>query len=197
MLLATTCPVCGAAGSAPCAPCAATLRPAPALAPPEGLDACLALLRFEGAGRQLVVRLKYRNHRSAVPGLASAMASLVEGTTGLDVVTWAPTTAARRRDRGFDQAELLARAVASQLRLPARRLLRRGHGPPQTGRALAGRLEGPRFSARRRGWPKGVLLVDDVVTSGTTLSAAARSLRAAGATVVVGLAAAWTPPPPA
>ncbi|MDQ3304767.1 MAG: ComF family protein [Actinomycetota bacterium] len=198
MLLTVTCPVCGAAGRAPCASCAALLHPAPALPPPPGVDACLALLAYEGAGRELVARLKYRNHRAVLPGLAAAMASLVvePGTPmAIDVVTWAPTTASRRRQRGFDHAELLARAVAGHLRRPCARLLSRRPGPPQTGRPLAERGQGPRLVARR--WLAGaaVLLVDDVVTSGSTVRASAVALRSAGASSVVVLAAARTPQP--
>src|SRR4051794_38515260 len=54
VLLAVTCPVCGGRGRAPCPGCLAELRPAPLLAPPPGVDACHALLAYEGAGRELV-----------------------------------------------------------------------------------------------------------------------------------------------
>ena len=70
MLLAVRCPVCGARGPAPCATCRTRLRPAPALATPAGLVACHAVLAYEGAGRELVARLKYRNGRAAVASLA-------------------------------------------------------------------------------------------------------------------------------
>ena len=157
------------------------------------MDDCLALLAYQGPGRELVARLKYRDHRSALSGLSAAMASLVTGH--VDVVTWAPTTPARRRERGFDQAELLARSVAQHLRLPWRSLLERAPGPAQTGRTLAERRRGPRFACRRGvpGWS--VLVVDDVVTSGATASAAAAALRHAGASRIVVLAAARTPRP--
>ena len=86
----------------------------------------------------------------------------------------------------------LARAVARRLGCPCRRLLERLPGPAQTGLTLAERRVAPVFCAttapRRH-----VLVVDDVVTSGATLSAAARALRAAGATEVDAVAAARTP----
>jgi predicted amidophosphoribosyltransferase len=138
-----------------------------------------------------VARLKYRNARAAVPWLAAAMAAVVD-RSGLQAVTWVPTTARRRRGRGFDQAEVLARAVARRLGLPCVRLLRRGAGPPQTGRHLAERRLGPRLTARGR-VPSTVLVVDDVVTSGATLAAAAMALRSAGATRVDAVTAASTP----
>lgn len=191
MLLATTCPVCGAQGGAPCRRCAGALRPAPHLPPPHGVDGIHALLAYEGAGRELVARLKYRNQRAALPGLAAAMATLVDPATA-DLVTWPPTTAARRRGRGFDHAALLAQEVARRLGRPPRRLLARAAGEAQTGRSLAERRVGPVFRARAAVPGRRILLVDDVVTSGATVAAAAHALRRAGAASVVVLAAART-----
>jgi len=182
--------VCGALGPAPCPACRADLRRAPALPPPAPVDSCLALLAYDGAGRELVARLKYRNARSSLPFLADGLARLV--TRPVDVVTWAPTTSARRRQRGFDQAELLARAVARRLGVPCRRLLLRRPGPAQTGQPLDARRTGPAFRPARPA-PPAVLLVDDVVTSGATVAAATRALRAAGAREVHVVAAARTP----
>jgi predicted amidophosphoribosyltransferase len=192
VLLPTACPACGALGPAPCGPCRAAVGRAPALPAPPGLDWCGAFLAYEGVGREVVARLKYRNARAGLPWLADGMAGLVmavAGEGGLDVVTWAPTTPARRRERGFDQGRLLARAVARRLRLPCRLLLRRLPGPPQTGAGRRERLAGPRLVAVRATPPR-VLVVDDVVTTGATLSAAAAALRPAGAVVVGGVAAA-------
>lgn len=193
MLFPATCGACGRRGAPLCEPCAVRLRPAPALPPPPGVDVCLALLAYDGPARDLVARVKYRNARGVLPGLAAALATLVE-PAAVDVVTWAPTTADRRRARGFDHAELLARGVARRLARPCRPLLVRAPGPPQTGRPLAERRAGPRFAAP--GVVKGsVLLVDDVVTSGATVASAAAALRAAGANRVIVVAAARTPPP--
>jgi predicted amidophosphoribosyltransferase len=192
MFLPSSCPVCGAHGPAPCAGCAAELRPAPALPDPPGLDSCAALLTYAGAGRELVARLKYRNARASVPFLARGMAAIVP--FDIDVVTWAPTTPARLRRRGFDQARLLARAVARQRGVPCCALLRRRPGPAQTGRDAAARHAGPGFAGVRGVRGRRVLLVDDVVTTGATVAAAARALREAGAGEVHVVAAARTPP---
>jgi ComF family protein len=191
VLFATTCPVCNKPGAAPCGQCAAKLKKAPELPVPAGLDGCVAALSYTGAGRELVARLKYRNARAALPALADAVASLVDRTT-IDVVTWAPTSAARRRERGFDQARLLARAVARRLHRPCRSLLARTPGPPQTGRSKHERVAGPNFTATRKA-PGRVLVVDDVVTTGATMIAAARALKVAGAHRVQAAAAARTP----
>jgi len=157
-------------------------------------------MAYEGTGREIVARLKYRNARCVVPWLAAEMAKLVEGPgeppTGMpvDVVTWAPTTAARRRERGFDQGRVLAIAVARRLGVPCLGLLRRERGPAQTGRSRRQRLEGPGYKVRAgRLVPPRVLIVDDVVTTGATLAAAARQLRDAGAREVAALVAARRP----
>ena len=191
MLFSVSCPVCGTSGAAPCDRCAAQLRPAPDLPTPDGLDELVAALSYTGVGRELVARLKYRNARAVLPAIADAMAALVDPAT-VDAVTWAPTSAARRRERGFDQARLLARAVARRLRRPCRSLLTREPGPPQTGRPRRDRLAGPRFRATRRPPPR-VLVVDDIVTTGATMLSAARALKMSGAVVVKGAAAARTP----
>jgi predicted amidophosphoribosyltransferase len=174
-----------------CPACLDRLEPADALIVPIGLDALTTLLRFDGAGRDLMIALKYRNRRGGVAMLASAMAATVD-QGAVDVVTWAPTSPARRRERGFDQAQLLATGVARQLGLPVRRLLRRSSGAPQTGLDAAHRRVGPVFRAVRPA-VGGVLLVDDVVTTGATLAAGAASLRASGASAVRAVTAAATP----
>jgi len=195
VLLPRTCPLCHHAGAAPCADCAGELVPAPPLPPPPGVDRCDVLLAYEGAGRELVARLKYRNARSALRWLAWQMAALVDlDAQRVDVVTWIPTSADRRRQRGFDQAELLARAIARRLRRPCRPLLDRRAGPPQTGRSAIDRRSGPAIAARARGVAGlRVLVVDDVITTGTSVAVSARALRASGAAHVSVLAAARTP----
>ncbi|MEJ7583035.1 MAG: phosphoribosyltransferase family protein [Acidimicrobiales bacterium] len=197
MFLPIRCAVCGRAGVSPCPVCLAEMRRAPGLATPPGLDRCHALLSFDGPARDLVARLKYRNARGALGWLAGAMADLVR-PTGADLVTWAPTSPGRRRQRGFDQAELLARRVAGELGRPCPPLLRRLGGPPQTGLSQVDRWRGPRLvshSSIHLTDAHTVLVVDDVITSGASMSAAARTLRQAGAGHVIGLAAARTPRP--
>ncbi|HUR17699.1 MAG TPA: phosphoribosyltransferase family protein [Acidimicrobiales bacterium] len=189
MLLPTVCPACGSPGPAPCERCRALVRFVAEAPAPAGLDSFAALMRYEGAGREIVARLKYRNARSALAWLAGGMAALVEPGE-VDVVTWVPTTPSRRRQRGFDQGRLLASAVAARLHRPCRRLLRRQEGPPQTGRSRSERLQGPELSVRFWRPPHRVLLVDDVVTTGATMAAAASALRQAGAGTVHAVSAA-------
>ena len=194
LLIPPQCAGCGAAGSSPCRACWETFRrPAPVSVPPP-LAALHAPLSYEGAARELVARLKYRNHRGALRWLAYAMAGeLPPAVAEACVVTWAPTTEARRRERGFDHGELLAKQVAVSIGRPAERLLRRYPGAPQTGLAPAQRrANSPAFTAVAS-VAGCVVLVDDVVTTGTTIGSAARVLREAGATPVIGLIAALTP----
>ena len=192
------CPGCGRPAEPVCEACARTLRPPPTLPPPVGVDRWLAPFAYEGVARELVARVKYRRTRAAVPWLAARMAGLVVAAgahTGVDLVTWTPTTPARRHARGFDHAEALARGVARELGLRARPTLRRRAGPPQTGQPAAARRAGPRFDVRRVPLPARVLLVDDVATTGATIAAGADALRRVGVASVVALTAARTPRP--
>ncbi|MBW3548180.1 MAG: hypothetical protein KY452_08635, partial [Actinobacteria bacterium] len=76
LLLPPSCGGCGRPGPAPCPTCWRALAAAPPVGPVPGLDRCRALLRYEGAGRELLARLKYRNARSSVPFLARGMAAV-------------------------------------------------------------------------------------------------------------------------
>ena len=103
---------------------------------------------FEGVARELIVALKFRHADSAAGVLAAQMVRRLR-LDHVDVVTWAPTSARRVRRRGYDQAEVIARAVARQLGVPCRRLLYRAHGAPADRQVTRRRLVGPAFRARR------------------------------------------------
>jgi predicted amidophosphoribosyltransferase len=176
-----------------CDECAARLVAAAPAAAPVGIDAWHAPFSYEGAARELVARVKYRGAHAVTTWLAEAMVTVLAPPVP-SVVAWVPTTAERRRERGFDQAELLACQVARRISRPTRRLLARGAGPAQTGLPAAARRHGPIISVRAAS-PLTVLLIDDVATTGASLTAAAMALRDAGACRVVALTAARTPPP--
>ena len=142
---------------------------------------------FEYAGEvgDRVRAMKYGNDRRAAHSLGRALAAdIAHRGDDFDVVTWAPTTSRRRRRRGFDQSESVARVVAAELGVPCRRLLRRLGTASQTGRGRRQRLsDAPRFVARALPDGLRVLVVDDVVTTGATLRAAAHVLTNGGAQV--------------
>ena len=195
MIFQTSCAGCDQPGVTLCTTCRFALvghRPASA---PHGV---VAAVPFAGRARAVVLSLKYRNRRAVARHLAGLLVNrLVERGlhAEIDVVTWAPTSRARRANRGYDQGELIARTVARQLGLPFRRLLEReGGGSAQTGSSRAERLHGPSFRARPGLAGRRVLVIDDVVTTGGTLRAAAAALVSAGAGVVELAAVAATPP---
>ena len=120
------------------------------------------------------------------------MAALITDTP--DLVTWVPTTVERRGQRGFDQAEVLARSVATATGRPCRRMLARVPGPSQTRLGARERRRGPPFRARSTATGLRVLLADDVTTTGANLSTAAGELRATGVAAVSAVVVAATPP---
>ena len=190
------CAACREWGSVLCRQCRFALVTSPACIVGGGIAAALS---FDGVARSAILGLKYGNRRAVATALAEILVrrlSLAVPGAGpldqVDLVTWAPTSRRRVVERGYDQGELLARAVARQLGVPCRRLLFRVHGAPQAGRGRAERLEGPTFRVRS-GRPLRVLVVDDVVTTGATLIAAGQALHAAGIREVRLVAVASTP----
>ena len=202
LLLPPHCAGCGREGAVLCADCAKPLRrrlgePAgvpiglPALMP-SGLVQLEWCAMFSGSVREAIHALKYRGERRLTGPLAVAMAERwLRAGVGSDLVTWVPVHETRRRERGFDQAEELARSLAGSLRLPVAACLERHqrtaaqHALDRQQRAAstAGVFQ---VRARARATVAGhwVLLVDDVLTTGATLAGCAAVLNAAGATAV-------------
>ncbi len=163
---------------------------------------------YDGAVRTLITAAKYRGNTRALVFLAGRMAEAVLESRpeitclatsaafgGETVVTWAPTSPQRRRRRGYDQAQVLAQHTAMLLGLRCQRLLvHRSDRRAQTGSTReerSQRAERFRLLEGSDGLELGqVLLVDDVMTTGATLSDAARVLRDAGAPCVNALVAA-------
>jgi competence protein ComFC len=161
------------------------------------LSGCAAPLYYEGDVRESLLRYKF----GQCTGYAGVYAPLVaecaaENLGGFDVISWVPLSRMRLRKRGYDQAYLLAAAVGKALDMPVRPLLvKTRNARPQSGTGgaekrranISGAYSVP-GSAAVSGLR--VLLIDDIVTTGSTLSECARTLLTAGAESVCAAAVA-------
>ncbi|WP_168221971.1 phosphoribosyltransferase family protein [Aquisphaera giovannonii] len=163
---------------------------------PLGFDAAMAMGPYQGHLRELCLKLKHEANAWLAPGLSGLLATArAAGLAALPRDAWivpVPLHWSRRLGRGFNQAEELARGLASSLGLPLLRPIRRVRATGHLSRMKkAERHEAVRDAFRARRVPdprlKGrtVLLVDDILTTGATTGAAARALKGAGARRVV------------
>jgi ComF family protein len=159
----------------------------------------MSLGPYDGPLRVAIHELKYRGRRRVAARLAERIAAepVSRGVLTQDVVLVpVPLHPRRKRERGFNQAELLASELGRRLLLPVRAsaLVRRLDTPSQTGLTALERRRNVKdaFAVRGRAQVAGrvVVLVDDVVTTGATLRACARALHAAGASEVRSVSAA-------
>lgn len=149
---------------------------------------------YEGTVRDLAVALKYEGRLSLVPHLADWMAESAQqriGADPADLCLPVPMHSTRRRERTFNQAERLGRAVADRLGIPfeSNLLIRCRATPPQAGLAERQRRHNVAgaFSLRPKASVRGrrILLVDDIFTTGSTARACAKLLKEEGAARVV------------
>ena len=155
-------------------------------------DAAYSYGSYEGALRELIRLFKYSQIESLAKPLGRLMVRAIPLEQRFDVVVPMPMHWYRKWKRGFNQAELLAHPVARAYGMPLGRHLRRVHlGKVQAGLSAADRRTNLKraFEVRNVGQLRGkrVLLVDDVLTTGSTLRAAAAALKAAGAQHVTAL----------
>ena len=142
---------------------------------------------YGGGLEGLIAAFKYRDRRDLADPLAALVVIGAErGLEGVDLVTAVPLAPARLRQRGYDQAWLLAQSVARMLDLPATSgVLRRTRDtPPQTSLSATGRRDNVRGAFDMGVEPvagRDVLLIDDVVTTGATAGECARILMRSGA----------------
>jgi ComF family protein len=210
LVLPPMCAACGAPGWPLCAECTDRVgvvgppwcgrcgrpweEPLPSCAdcPPGVVDVARAPFLYEGPLARAVRGMKFSGWHALGRHLAGAMAEVAAELLPADVVAWVPLSRRRRARRGFDQAEVLAGAVARRLEVPVARLLRRTRDTRAQAR-LGGAerrkaLEGA-FTPTTRP-PDRVLLVDDVLTTGATAAACVGVLKRAGAARVGVLTAA-------
>lgn len=160
---------------------------------PATLDGLRSAAYFEGPLQHALHRLKYRRDIILADALAVWLAEACQRyQLAPEVVVAVPLSAQRLRERGYNQAGLLAGALADLVgaRYAPQALARVRHTPSQVGLTQAQRRENVQgaFAARGRAVAgRSVVLVDDVCTTGATLMAGAAVLRAAGAAQVWGL----------
>lgn len=145
---------------------------------------------YDGAAKQLVHRLKFERVSAAAPVMAAVLHDRLPHIANNTIIVPIPTAAVRVRQRGYDQAVLVARAFAKKRQLTVCEALVRMGATRQVGATRARRQE-QMLHAFRVSMLRGdmlrdrdVLLVDDITTTGTTLESAARAVRAAGASSV-------------
>lgn len=148
-----------------------------------GFESASAPLKYEGVGKKIVHALKYRGYRRVVEKLAAPLMVQVLDDVGYDAVVPVPLHRSRLRKRGFNQAELLARGVAGKINATVSDTLEVVRSTrDQVELSAAQRRANVAGAYTARGSLRGrVLLVDDVFTTGATMSACAGTLVRAGA----------------
>jgi len=162
---------------------------------PSGLVQLEWCASYGGPARACLHALKYDGERRLAAPLGRLMARRWrEVALGGELLVPVPVNEARRRDRGFDKAELLANAAGAALGLrvvPALRRAARTAAQHALGRGARATNVGHAFAVDRRLQPavagKWLVLIDDVVTTGATVGACADALYAAGAKAVSAL----------
>lgn len=152
---------------------------------PAGLDKAWSSASYEGVARDLVAALKFRRLLSVADLMAERIEWLAPAHMLSGTIVPVPPAPPRLRRRGFDPAGELAAALSERLEAPLEACLERRGSGRQVGRRRAERMGHPPHIRACGTAPRSVLLVDDVLTTGATLTACARALRAAGSSRVV------------
>lgn len=204
MLCGELLPAAGTGKAMLCPDCAAEVRQryrctqTPHVA---GADDAAAALYYTGKVRDAMQRFKFQHKQHYADWFVAQMLPLLAerlDTWHPDLITFMPIGWMRGRERGYNQAELLAKAVAESFGLPCRATLRkRAFTPKQSEQQDAAARQKnaerallPLANAEIRG--QSVVLVDDIVTTGATAAAAVKLLHEMGAAKVCILAAAYT-----
>lgn len=173
-----------------CRDCRETVNPYPfGKRKGQFLDSFAAVWYYEGNVRNSLLRFKFRGAGQYADAYGRLLAMKIQQThpEGFDILTWIPVSALRKLRRGYDQVELLAKAVGRELGMKPQPLLRKvRHNPPQS--HIQGEAERRAnvlgvYRLRRDAAVSGkrILLLDDILTTGATAGEAARVLKTAGA----------------
>ncbi|HVW23008.1 MAG TPA: phosphoribosyltransferase family protein [Candidatus Saccharimonadales bacterium] len=189
LLVPHECLGCGRQPNLICYDCLKLLPAAQPLHLPGTTLAVYSRTTYDGLAKDLVWRLKFGAAQTAAKAIASELLNLLPAGDWLLVPV--PTTTGRRRQRGYDQAELISRQLARLGHMISVNVLARQGNQHQVGANREQRLAQltdvfrvtrPKLISGQR-----VLLIDDVVTTGATLKAAALALKAAGAAEIAAL----------
>lgn len=161
------------------------------------LSGAFALWYYEDHVRESLLRFKFYHRRSYAQGYGAILAmKLLDLQQQYDLITWVPVSRLRKWKRGYDQVELIATVVCRELKTtPTGTLKKIRHNPPQSRIISAAqrranvlgvyKVINPETIAGKR-----ILLLDDIITTGATISECAKTLMAAGAQEVYGVAVA-------
>lgn len=153
---------------------------------PEFSLFCVSAYEYEGQARQAILQYKFRGKKEKATGFAQALTlALPPRWQTADVVCWVPISHQRRRERSYDQSELVARKVAKAIGRPCRKLLQKVvNNQPQHELNADQRWENVRnvyLADNKQCQGKTILLIDDIVTTGATMLECASCLLRAGA----------------
>lgn len=158
----------------------------------EFFDDCVSPLKYEDNVRSAILRYKFSGKRVYSPVFGRLLCSCIgeEYPDQFDVITWVPISRKRLRKRGYDQSQLLAEYAAGVFGLPCMKLLNKNRDNPaqssiRTAAERKGNVLGVYDKVGEDIAGKRILLVDDIVTTGSTLGEAARILAMAGADTVL------------
>ncbi len=147
-----------------------------------------SLWYYKDSVRHCLLRYKFRGRRSYAASFGRMLAmKLLQEEISFDILSWVPVSAKRKRRRGFDQSQELARYVGRELGMePVSTLRKIRHNPPQSGMVDASARKANVLGAYRVIDPKAVagkriLLLDDILTTGSTVGECARTLMSANA----------------
>jgi ComF family protein len=153
----------------------------------RGFDAAYCFGSYQGVLRELIHLYKYDRVKTLARPLGALLAAALPRDERFDAVTPVPLHWRRQWQRGFNQAELLARTIARRCGIPVIHALKRVRPTvAQAGLSNTGRRQNvaAAFRPRRVVHGKRILLVDDVMTTGSTAAACALALKQAGAAKV-------------